>query len=349
MLIRDITAAINPRTSVTVAVLYCGVMVDSGVPLVVLASDNVWERRREQLFAVAPHLTPIVYTGNEMLPQDVLDTIDVAFFSGDIWPERTRGFMLSALKAPRLSWLHTFSAGIDNAVFTTFRERGIRLSTSSGAAASPIAQTVLMYMLALSRDLPLYMRHQRNHEWKPHSFHELDGATVAVIGLGSIGLEVVRITQAMNMNVVACRRSPSGDEPCTTYPLTELRQVVSAVDWVVIALPLTDDTRGIIDASVISSIKKGAGFVNIGRGELVDEPALIAALQTGHIACAGLDVFAEEPLSADSPLWDMHNVLITPHSSGQTHGSYLRGEELFVQNLSKFVQGDNLINEVLSR
>jgi D-2-hydroxyacid dehydrogenase (NADP+) len=322
-------------------------MVDSGVPLVVLVSDNVWERRKDALLAAAPHMTPIVYKGNDMLSSDVLESITVAFFSGDIWPERTRGFMLSALKSPNLSWLHTFSAGIDNPVFTTFRERGIRLSTSTGAAASPIAQTVMMYMLALSRNLPLYMEHQRNHEWTPHSFHELDGATVAVIGLGAIGLEVVRLSQAMNMRVIACRRSPSGDEPCNTYPLSELQSVVSSADWVVIALPLTDDTRNIIDSSVIRAMKPGAGFVNIGRGELVDEPALIDALQSGHISCAGLDVFAEEPLASDSPLWDMSNVIITPHASGQTHGSYLRAEELFVENLRKFVQGDTLTNEVL--
>jgi D-2-hydroxyacid dehydrogenase (NADP+) len=322
-------------------------MVDSGVPLVVLVSDNVWERRKDALLAAAPKMTPIVYEGNEMLPADVLDKITIAFFSGDIWPERTRGFMLSALKSPNLSWLHTFSAGIDNAVFTTFRERGIRLSTSTGAAASPIAQTVMMYMLALSRNLPLYMQHQRNHAWRPHSFHELDGATVAVIGLGSIGLEVVRLSQAMNMNVVACRRTPTGDEPCTTYPLSALCDVVNTADWVVIALPLTEDTRNIIDTAVFNAMKPGAGFVNIGRGELVDEQALIKALQSEHISCAGLDVFAQEPLETDSPLWDMPNVIITPHASGQTHGSYLRAEELFVDNLAKYVRGETLINEVL--
>lgn len=321
-------------------------MVDSGVPLVVLVSDNVWERRKDALMLVAPHIEPVVYSGNDMLPPDVLDTITVAFFSGDIWPERTRGFMLSALKSPNLSWLHTFSAGIDNAVFTTFKERGIRLSTSTGAAASPIAQTVMMYMLALSRNLPLYAQHQRNHEWAPHSFRELDGATVAVIGLGSIGLEVVRLSQAMNMNVVACRRTPTGDEPCTTFPLTSLLDAVSTADWVVIALPLTDDTRNIIDASVLNAMKPGVGFVNIGRGELVDETSLISALQAGHISCAGLDVFAQEPLETDSPLWEMPNVIITPHASGQTHGSYLRAEELFVDNLAKYVRGETLINEV---
>jgi phosphoglycerate dehydrogenase-like enzyme len=321
-------------------------MTDSGVSLVVALSDNVWERRQEQLLQAAPHITPIVYAGNDMLPAEILDSITVAFFSGDIWPERTRGFMLSALKAPNLTWLHTFSAGVDNAVFTTFRERGVRLTTSTGAAASPIAQTAMMYMLTLSRNLPLYMQHQRNHQWIPHSFHELDGATIAVIGLGSIGMEIVRLSQAMNMNVVACRRTVTGNEPCPTYPLEDLQRVVNTADWVVVALPLTDNTRGIIDNQVIASMKPGAGFVNIGRGELVDEPALVSALQSGHVGCAGLDVFAEEPLPTDSPLWDMNNVIITPHASGQTHGSYLRAEELFIENLRRFSTHEPLINEV---
>jgi phosphoglycerate dehydrogenase-like enzyme len=321
-------------------------MTASGVPHVVLLSDNVWGRRKHDLMRIDPYIQPVIYTGNDMLAEDLLATINVAYFSGDIWPERTRGFMLSALKTVNLTWLHTFSAGVDNAVFTTFRERGVRLTTSSGAAASPIAQTVFMYMLALSRNLPLYMEHQRNHIWQPHSFHELDGSTLAVIGLGSIGQEVVRIGQAMNMDVIACRRAPTGKESCPTFPLSELNATVAKADWVVLALPLTADTQEIFTSSVIEAMKPGSGFINIGRGELVDEPALIRALQSGHIGCAGLDVFAEEPLSPDSPLWDMSNVLITPHASGQTNGSYLRSEELFVQNFERYVAGTALINEV---
>lgn len=318
----------------------------SDVPLVVVMSDNVWNRRKDELLHIAPHLQPIVYEGNDELPGDILPTINAAFFSGDIWPERARGFMLSALKMPHLQWLHTFSAGIDNAIFTTFRERSVRLSTSTGASASPIAQTVFMYMLALSRNLTRYTQQQREHLWQPHQFRELHGETLAVIGLGAIGHEIVRLGHAMNMNVIACRRSPSASDPCPTLPLTSLLEVVLGADWVVIALPLTDDTRGLIDASVFAAMKPGVGFVNIGRGELVDEPALISSLQSGHVSCAGLDVFAEEPLSTDSPLWDMPNVIITPHASGQSDRSLLRAEEIFVTNVERFVAGDQLINEV---
>ena len=318
----------------------------SDVPLVVVISDNVWNRRKDELLHIAPHLQPIVYEGNDELSAEILPSVNTAFFSGDLWPERARGFMLSALKMPHLQWLHTFSAGIDNAVFTTFRERGVRLSTSTGASASPIAQTVMMYMLALSRNLARYTQQQREHLWQPHQFRELHGETLAVIGLGAIGHEIVRLGQAMNMNVTACRRTPSASDPCPTLPLTSLHEVVSDADWVVIALPLTNDTRGLIDASVFAAMKPGVGFVNIGRGELVDEPALISSLQSGHISCAGLDVFAEEPLATESPLWDMSNVIITPHASGQSDQSLLRAEEIFVENVGRFVAGEQLINEV---
>jgi phosphoglycerate dehydrogenase-like enzyme len=321
-------------------------MTANGVPHVVLLSDNVWERRKDELLRANPSMQPIVYVGNDPLPEDVIPTLTTAFFSGDLWPERARGFMLSALQAPNLTWLHTFSAGVDNPVFGTFRERGIRLTTSSGSSASPIAQTVFTYILALSRNLPLYLENQRNHLWQPHMFQELEGSTLAVIGYGPIGEHVVRIGLAMNMNVVTCRRTPSGNELCPTYPLSDLHNTIAHADWVVLALPLTEDTRGIFNGDAMAAMKPGAGFVNIGRGELVDETALISALGTGHIGCAGLDVFAEEPLSSDSALWDMPNVIITPHASGVTAGSYLRAESIFVANMDRLTRGESLLNEV---
>lgn len=320
-------------------------MPDSNVPLVVVISDNVWHRRKDELIRIAPQLQAVVYEGNDELPADILPSVTAAFFSGDLWPERARGFMLSALKMPHLSWLHTFSAGIDNPVFTTFRERGVRVSTSTGASSSPIAQTVFMYMLSLSRDLPRYMKQQQEHVWQPHQFRELHGERLAVIGLGAIGQEIVRIGQAMNMDVIACRRSPSPSDPCSTYPLSSLHDVVSTADWVVVALPLTDDTRGMFDDSVFAAMKPGVGFINIGRGELIDEQALVASLQSKHIGCAGLDVFAEEPLPTDNPLWDMPNVIITPHASGQSDQSLIRAEDLFIANLERFCAGQQLINE----
>ena len=313
---------------------------------VLLVSDNVWGRHSERIAAIAPQSHTIVYSGDEPLPDDILSTVDVAFFSSDVWPERSRGMVLSIMNAPRLKWLHTFSAGVDSPFFIQLMERGVRLTNSSGATASPIAQTAILYMLALSRNVRAWIRHQDKREWERHSFVELDGSRLAVIGMGPIGEEIARLGVAMNMNVEAIRRTPSGKEPCPTFSFDQLNNVVSRADWVVVALPLTPDTKQLFNKSLFATMQPGTCFVNVGRGELVDESALIAALQSGHLGGAALDVFETEPLSTDSPLWGMDNVIITPHSSGASQSSGLRAEEIFIENLAAYMAGTSLRNEV---
>jgi phosphoglycerate dehydrogenase-like enzyme len=146
--------------------------------------------------------------------------------------------------------------------------------------------------------------------------------------------------------VEAIRRTPTGTEPCPTFSFDQLSSVLARADWVAVALPLTDNTRQIFNAETFALMKPGAYFINVGRGELVDEEALIAVLQSGHLAGAALDVFASEPLPADSPLWDMDNVIITPHSSSASAQSGLRSEDIFVKNFARYVAGEPLINEV---
>ncbi len=313
---------------------------------VLLVSDNVWGRHAERIAAITPQSRTIVYSGDEPLSDDILSAVDIAFFSSDVWPERSRGMVLSIMNAPQLKWLHTFSAGVDSPFFIQLMERGVRLTNSSGATASPIAQTAILYMLALSRNVRAWIRHQDKHEWERHSFVELDGSRLAVIGMGPIGEEIARLGVAMNMNVEAIRRTPTGQEPCPTFRFDQLNNVVSRADWVVVALPLTPETKQLFNASMFSAMKPGTYFVNVGRGELVDEPALVTALQSGHLGGAALDVFATEPLPADSPLWDMDNVIITPHSSGASQSSGLRAEEIFIENLAAYMAGGTLRNEV---
>lgn len=313
---------------------------------VLLIGDNAWGHHGEAIRAFAPHLEVIVYEGDQPLPQDVLDRITIAFFSQDLWPERSRGFVLSVMGATNLQWLHTFSAGVDSPFFIDLMKRGVRLTNSSGATASPIAQTAILYMLALSRNVRAWFEHQEKHEWERHNLVELDGARLAVIGMGPIGEEIARLGVALNMDVEAIRRKATGTEPCPTFGFDSLDDVLGRADWVAVALPLADETRNIFDAQRFARMKKGAHFINIGRGELVDEPALITALQSGHLAGAALDVFATEPLPEESPLWDMPNVIVTPHSSGASPKAGLRSETLFVNNLDKFLTGDAMVNEV---
>lgn len=314
--------------------------------IVMLVSDIVWGRHGDHIRTIAPGVTPIVYEGDDIIADDILDTVDVAFFSSDVWPERSRGMVLSIIKAQNLKWMHTFSAGVDSPFFIQLMERGVRLTNSSGAAASPIAQTAILYMLALSRNVRAWFSHQEKREWQRHEFVELDGSRLAVIGMGPIGEEIARLGGALNMTVEGIRRTPNGSEPCPTYPFSELRRVLGRADWVVLALPLTSDTAQLFNAELFGHMIPGSHFVNIGRGELVDENALIAALRSGHIAGAALDVFATEPLPEDSPLWEMDNVIITPHSSGASAQSERRSEDIFIENLPKYLAGQAMRNEI---
>jgi phosphoglycerate dehydrogenase-like enzyme len=315
-------------------------------PVTLLVSDNVWARHGDAIRLISPSVTPVIYEGNEVLPDEIISTINTVFYSSDLWPERSRGFVLSLLKANSVKWMHTFSAGVDSPFFVQLMERGIRLTNSSGATASPIAQTTVLYMLALSRNVRAWYQHQEKREWTRHEFAELDGARLAVIGMGPIGIETARLGVALNMNVEAVRRTPNGTEPCPTFAFDQLSRVLAHADWVAVALPLTDDTRQIFNTETFAIMKPGAHFINVGRGELVDEDALIAALQSGHLAGAALDVFATEPLPSDSPLWNMDNVIITPHSSSASAQSGLRSEDIFVKNFARYVAGEPLINEV---
>ena len=311
-----------------------------------LVSDNVWARHGDAIRALGASISPVIYEGNDVLPDEVIETLDAVFYSSDLWPDRSRGIVLSILKTKNLKWMHTFSAGVDNPFFVQLMERGVRLTNSSGATASPIAQTTVLYMLALSRNVRAWFQHQDNREWTRHGFTELDGGRLAVIGMGPIGTEIARLGVALNMQVEAIRRTPTGNEPCPTFSFDQLSNVLSRADWVAVALPLTSDTREIFNAETFAIMKQGAHFINVGRGELVDEDSLIDALTSGHLAGAALDVFATEPLPADSPLWNMDNVIITPHSSSASEQSELRSEAIFVENLALYVAGKPLRNEV---
>ena len=163
--------------------------------------------------------------------------------------------------------------------------------------------------------------------------------------MGPIGLEVVRLATAFGMRADRRAATAAGDEPCETWPLDALAELAAAVDALVLAAPLTDDTRGMIDVAVIAALRPRAMFVNVGRGELVDESALVEALRAGRLGGAALDVFTTEPLPDDSPLWDLPNVIVTPHNSGMTDGNDDRATEIFVDNVARYVAGEPLRNE----
>ncbi len=314
--------------------------------MALFCTDTFLDVHRDRLAAVAPDLDVVVLRNGEEVTSDDIERISIAFFSNDAWPERAAPFMKVALEATNLRWLHSMSAGVDSPIFAMFMDRGVRVTTSSGASAPTIAGTVMLYLLALSRDAPSWMRAQVAHEWRPSSIRDLDGQRLVVVGFGPIGQEVVRLADTFGMASVLVRRAALGDEPCPVVPLDRIAEAVRGADAIVLALPLTDETRGIVSADVIAAMAPTTMFVNVGRGELVDQAALTAALSEGRLGGAGLDVFATEPLPADDPLWDLPNVIISPHTSGSGDRTSRRVVDIFLDNLGRYVNGEALIHEV---
>jgi phosphoglycerate dehydrogenase-like enzyme len=314
------------------------------MPGAILVSDWIEARFGEALRRAAPGRPLAVLRGATLEGEP--GEVEVAFFSGDLFPERARDLARVLHQASALRWFHSFAAGVDHPWFQAFLARGVRVTTSSGASAVPIAQTVMLYVLALSRDLPGWLRDQAERRWSPRPIEDVSGQLLAVAGLGPIGREVARLAAGLGMRGVGFRRSPRGDEPCETHPLAELDAWLPRVDWLVLALPLAEETRHLLDARRLALLPPRARVINVGRGALVDEAALAAALAERRLGGAALDVFEVEPLPAESPLWSLPNVIVTPHSSGTNPGNQLRAAEIFLDNLDRFVRGAALRNEV---
>jgi phosphoglycerate dehydrogenase-like enzyme len=284
--------------------------------------------------------------------ESLLSQIEVAYYTRDVLETRARSFFSAVRKAPDLRWLQTFNAGVDHPIFAEMLGRGIRVTTAAGTAAVPIAQCAITGLLMLARGFPAWIRAQQQHVWQPIRGSEqppdLAGQTLCVLGLGAIGREIARLGQALGLRVVGIRRSPhSASDPVDElYPPSALDEVLAHCDWLALACPLTDETRGLIDGDMLQRLPRGARLINIARGEVVDEAALIAALQQGHLGGAYLDVFAQEPLPPDSPLWDLPNVIVSPHNSGAAAGNDARVHALFVANFARFVASQPLVNEV---
>ncbi len=276
---------------------------------------------------------------------------EAAYFSADIFPAFSKQFFSATRRAPGLKWLQVFNAGVDHPVFATILERGVRLTTAAGSAAEPIAQTAIAGMLALARNFPRWMASQRSHHWDPLRGPEvprdLRGQVMLVYGLGGIGMEIARLARALGLTVIGVRRNAIKtalvDEIHTPDHLPGL---LARSDWLVIACPLTNETRGMISADLLAKLPRGARVINIARGEIIAEHALIAALQSGHLGGAYLDVFAQEPLPSDSPLWDMPNVIVTPHNASASAGNEVRINAIFLDNLLRWARHQPLVNEV---
>jgi phosphoglycerate dehydrogenase-like enzyme len=273
----------------------------------------------------------------------------------------------AVVRSPKLKWVQLLSAGADHVLREATPGDRFTITTASGLHSVLIGEYCIGSILAFTHRFHTTLRGQLKHEWlkqRPFmtSVRELRGSIMGILGYGSIGRETARMGQALGMAVLALKRNPDdrvdsgwtpegvgdaeGKIPARFYGPSQCKELMAQSDFVVVTLPLTPETRGFIGVAELAAAKPEAYIVNIGRGGVIDEPALIAALKEGRIAGAGLDVFEREPLPSDSPLWDMENVILTPHSAGSKLGYFEHAFQIFIENLRRFAAERPLLNQV---
>lgn len=256
--------------------------------------------------------------------------------------------------APRVKWIQSTSAGIGQYVRAHVpSEADVLITTASGIHATALAEFTLMSMLMFVKDWFKMSRQKRAKTWERYTGDTLAGKTVAIVGLGSIGSEVARSVRCFGMHVIGTKRTTEGVAPASLgvdviYHREELPTMLSVADFVVISCPHTPETDGLIDGSMLEAMRPGSVLINIGRGAIVDEASLVAALDSGHLAGAALDVTVEEPMPPESALWSMPNVLLGGHSGSNVDSENAALTELFCENLRRYLAGQQLKN-VLDR
>lgn len=289
--------------------------------------------------------------------------LDMAFVSRDVTATSTKHELLPAtqrfydqmLSAPTLRWVHIHSAGADRPVYQTLHARGVAITTSSGANARVVAHSVLAGVLMLAREMPRLMASQRERRWAPLVAgvqpRDLEGQHAVVAGFGPVGQQIAQLLVTLGLRVTVLRRADGVaalDRGTTLRALAYERidEVLPTADWLVLACPLSERTHGLVNAGRLALLPHGARIVNVARGEVIDEPALIAALQGGQLAGALLDVFAHEPLASGSPLWALPNVIVTPHTAGHSDGNAVRVAQMFLDNLARWLRHEPLAQQL---
>lgn len=257
-------------------------------------------------------------------------------------------------KAKNLKWIQSSSAGIDNLLFEELLNSDIIITTASGVHPKPIAEHVFALLLSWTRRINIALRGKFERKWNRDEIkwcEELTGKTMGIIGYGKIGQEIGRIAKSFGMKVIGVKRDINQKDdmvflPDELFSYKDLHEVLRRSDIIVLVLPLTSETKDLIGEEEFKVMKKDAIFINVGRGKTVKEDALVKALENGQIQCALLDVFYEEPLPEESPLWNLENVIITPHIAGMTPYYDDRLVEIFIHNLKNYPEVSRMLNVV---
>ena len=329
------------------------------VPRRVLVSRQARELLAQQLGALDEASAPVQFLVLEDLVGETSPALDAAFISRDITGLSTKHTLLQPLAgcyallrlSPQLAWVHTHSAGADRPIYAELMARGVTVTTSSGSNAAVVAQSALAGLLALARQFPALMAAQQQRHWAPLVAGawppDLAGQTAVMLGWGPIAQTLQPLLSLLGLQVVVVRRSAQAAAPgVPTVPFTALQTVLPNADWLLLCCPLNAQTLGLVDADVLRQLPRGAQLINVARGEILVEADLIAALQSGHLAGAYLDVFEHEPLAAASALWALPNLILTPHSAGHSAGNAARVVALFANNLPRWLSGQPLAHVV---
>jgi phosphoglycerate dehydrogenase-like enzyme len=328
-------------------------------PIHILITLPLSESLVDELENISPRLkiTPIRARKPEEIPPEVWEQTEILY---------TSRVLPAPEQAPNLRWIQFHWAGIDHAISAPILHKPDLVATTlSGAAASQVAEYVVMMFLTLGHRFLDMFAHQRRGEWPKDRWErfspkELRDSTVGIIGYGSIGRQIARLLHPFGTRILAIKRDvmhpedddytpsgwgdPHGDLVNRLYPPQALRSMLKECDFVVITLPLTSATENYVNAEALAALKPGAFLVDVSRGGILDQEALVAALKERKIGGAALDVFPEEPLPDDDPLWKLNNVILTPHISGITSQYDARAVELFSENLSRYLSGLPLYN-----
>ncbi len=248
----------------------------------------------------------------------------------------------------KLKWLFSVSAGVEHLPFTELKEKGVIVTNTRGIHGEQISEHVFGMVLSFSRQLMLSRKNQLQKKWAQLlPVDELPGKTLCIIGAGSIGSEIARKAKAFDMHVIGLKKHPEAMEYFDdVFGIEKLHDVLGLADYAVLITPLTDETYHIMGAEEFKAMKRTGVFINMSRGDTVDEASLIDALRNGIIAGAGLDVFHTEPLPPESPLWEMENVIITPHNSGVSPHYFEKTLKVFRESLALYRQGKELPNRI---
>jgi phosphoglycerate dehydrogenase-like enzyme len=335
----------------------------NGAPLAIavspILSARIRQRDLERIQAVAPG-SRIVNLSVEGLSDGPVDDVEVLL----------RGWLVAEAfdrllaRAPHLTWVHSATSGVERALTPAALARDVLVTNARGVFSRPIAEHVLLMILAVSRHLPELLELQRERTWQPLEGRELRQLTVGIVGYGSLGRAIASLASAFGAKVIALRRRPDagavvtagdvGDDDGFPFePRLErvvgpdgLAELIAESDVIVLAAPLTPETEGMIDERAVAAMKRDAWLINVARGRLIDDTALIRALRENRIGGAALDAFRDEPLPQSSPYWELPNVILTPHTAWSSTRVLDRSIDLFCDNLVRFQRGEELRNVV---